>query len=339
MAVVKANAYGHGILEVARTAVESGASWLGVARVDEGRILREGGVNVPILLTAEPPMALSRETVELELTATIYAETAARALSEAASSLNKRVEAHVKIDTGMHRYGIPPENVTSFFDLIDSLDGIEVTGVWTHFAVAEETANPFTKQQYEGFVEALDALGPRADGLIRHAANSAALISFPETHLDLVRAGISIYGIHPSPVLAESVALEPALSLKARVAQVKWLEEGETLSYGCNYTLQRAGWVATVAAGYADGVSRALTNLGEVLIGGKRHRIAGNVTMDHFMVDLEDQKARPGEEAVLIGSQGTEEITAQHVANLLETIPYEVVTQVGARVPRIYLDG
>lgn len=339
MAVVKANAYGHGILEVAGAALESGASWLGVARVDEGRILREGGFNVPILLTAEPPLARSRETVELGLTAAIYTEIGAKTLSEAASSMNKRVDTHIKIDTGMHRYGVPPEDARSFMELADSLDGVEVTGVWTHFAVAEEQANPFTKQQYEIFVEALDSLGTRADGLIRHAANSAALISFKESHLDLVRAGISIYGIHPSPVLKESVSLEPALSMKARVAQVKRLEAGASLSYGRNYTLQSAGWVATVAAGYGDGMSRALTNSGEVLIGGKRYRIAGNVTMDHFMVDLGEQEAHPGEEAVLIGSQSTSEITAQDVADRLGTIPYEVVTQISHRVPRIYLDG
>jgi alanine racemase len=337
MAVVKANAYGHGILEVANAAVRAGASWLGVARVDEGRILRKAGVTAPTLLLAEPPIARCREVLELGLTATIYTEQCAQTFSEAASSLNMKLDVHVKIDTGMHRYGIAPENAGTFMNLIDSLSGIEATGIWTHFATAEETDNPFTKQQYERFVEVLDDLAPRSDGMIRHAANSAALISFPESHLDLVRAGISIYGIHPSPIFQEKIELESALSLKARIGQVKWLPEGESLSYGSNYSLKRPSWVATVPAGYADGVPRSLTNSGEILIGGRRHMISGNVTMDHIMVDLGDRQAELGDEAVLIGLQGNEEITVQEVADRLGTIPYEVLTQVGARVPRIYM--
>lgn len=339
MAVVKANAYGHGTVQAARAALGAGASWLGVARVDEGRALREHGIAAPILLMAEPPPALYRDVVELGLTATLYSARTAEALSEISSSIGKRLDAHLKIDTGMHRYGISPENAKVLLDLVDSLPGIEAKGIWTHFAVAEDLVNPYTKQQFERFVDVLDSLGSRTDGMIRHAANSAAIISFPESHLDLGRAGIAIYGIYPSPVLEEKIQLEPSLSMKARIAQVKRVGEGETISYGRTYSLKTEGWVATVAAGYADGLRRGLANCGEVLIDGRRHRISGNVTMDHFMVDLGDYEAEPGDETVLIGRQGDDEITAQEIAERLDTIPYEIVTDLGPRVPRIYLNA
>lgn len=339
MAVVKANAYGHGSREVAAAALSAGATWLGVARVEEGRLLRESGIDAPILLLAEPPASRFGEVVELGLTAALYTDRGAEELSKSAASMNQEAKVHVKIDTGMHRYGLSPKRAKEFLDLLDALPAIQATGIWTHFAVAEDVVNPFTKQQFEKFIEVMEGLGPRTQGMIRHAGNSAAAIAFPESHLDMVRVGIAMYGIHPSPVLRDAIHLEPAMSIKARVGQVKPAATGETLSYGRNYAMTTDGMVATVTAGYADGLRRALTNSGEVLIRGRRYRISGTVTMDHIMVDVGDDEVLTDDEVVLVGAQGDEEITAQEVADRLDTIPYEVVCDVGGRVQRVYLNA
>lgn len=336
LAVVKANGYGHGDAEVARAAVEGGADWLGVARVEEGASLRAAGISNPILLLAEPPVGGLQRAVELGLTLTVYTAEVASALSEVASSARNRVEVHMKVDTGMHRYGVSVEEAPAFLDGLRSLPGLQVSGIWTHFAVAEDVMNPFTKEQYIRFTGLLDDLGPSAEGLLRHMANSAATITFPESHMDLVRAGIAIYGIHPSPPLADAVPLEPAMEFHARVGMTKRLGQGEAISYGQRYHLERDGTVATVPCGYADGLDRGLTNQGLVLIGGKRYRISGTITMDHFLIDIGDDEVSVGDEVVMMGSQGDEEITAQEIASALDTIPYEIVCGVSARVPRLY---
>lgn len=339
LAVVKANAYGHGEVDVARAAIAGGATWLGVARVSEAGALREAGIGVPILLLAEPPSGGVARAVELDLVPTVYTLGIARAFSEAGAGCGRRVAVHVKVDTGMHRYGVAPGEIGSFVGELDRMAGIRPVGIWSHFAVAEDVLNPFTKQQFERFLDVLDALGPRAEGLTRHLANSAGILTFPEAHLDMVRAGIVIYGIHPSPALREVLPLEPALSFKARVGLTKRVAAGEALSYGQRLVLQREETVATVPCGYADGLSRALTNVGDVLVRGRRYRIAGTVTMDHFMVACGDDEIEVGDEVVLIGRQGSEELTAQEVAGRLGTIPYEVVCSISARVPRLYSEG
>jgi len=271
------------------------------------------------------------------LTPTIYTEAAARAWAEQAGP-SRRLRCHLKVDTGMHRYGVPFDEAERFIDLVRSLDGLELEGIWTHFAVAEDVSNSFTSQQHKLFAELLDGLGRKTDGLIRHMSNSAGALTFPEAHLDLVRTGIAIYGIYPSPALAETLELEPAMSLKSRVGMVKRLAAGESISYGQRYTLERDGLVATIPCGYADGLRRALTNTGEVLIRGRRYRISGTITMDHFLVDVGDDEVQIGDEVVILGRQGDEEVTAQEMADKLGTIPYEVVCGISARVRRIYLN-
>jgi len=337
LAVVKANAYGHGEVEAAGAAIDGGADWLGVARVEEGAALRRAGIDRPILLLAQPPVNALPAAAEYNLTPTIYTEEAARAWAEQAGP-SRRLRCHLKVDTGMHRYGVPCDDAERFIDLVRSLDGVELEGIWTHFAVAEDVSNSFTSQQHKLFLELLDGLGSRADGLIRHMSNSAGSLTFPEAHLDLVRTGIAGYGIYPSPALAETLELEPAMSLKSRVGMVKRLPAGESISYGQRYTLEREGLVATIPCGYADGLRRALTNTGEVLIRGKRYRISGTITMDHFLVDAGDDEVQIGDEVVILGRQGDEEVTAQEMADKLETIPYEVVCGISARVRRIYLN-
>jgi len=238
----------------------------------------------------------------------------------------------------MHRYGVACEQAEEFLDLLRGLPGLRVEGIWTHFAVAEEVANSFTSQQHKLFGELLDSLGPKADGLIRHMSNSAGALTLPEAHLDLVRTGIATYGIYPSPALAGTVELEPAMSLKSRVGLVKRLAAGEAISYGQRYKLSRDGLVATIPCGYADGLRRALGNHGEVLIRGRRYRISGTITMDHFLVDAGDDVVEIGDEVVILGRQRDDRITAQEMADKLGTIPYEVVCGISARVRRIYLN-
>lgn len=339
LAVVKADGYGHGAVPAARAALAGGADWLAVARVHEGAALREAGITAPILLLAEPPAAGIPQVVALGLVPTLYTEHSAKLLAAAALQAGCVVPVHVKVDTGMHRYGLLPEAVPGFLAMLAGEPGLRAEGIWSHFAVAEDVLNPYTRQQFERFLAVLEDLGPAADGLIRHLANSAGLMTFPEAHFDMVRTGIATYGIHPSPALASRVQLEPAMSLKSRVGLTKRLAAGESVSYGQRFVLARAGVVATVPAGYADGVRRALSNTGEVLIRGRRWRVAGTVTMDHFMVDIGDGDVAVGDEVVLLGRQGSEQITAADIAATLGTIPYEVVCGISARVPRVYVDN
>lgn len=342
LAVVKANAYGHGDVAVAKAAVEGGADWLGVARIHEGSALRHAGVSEPILLMAEPPAAAVAAAIEADLVPTLYTELLTRAFSEAAVKSRRTIGVHVKVDTGMHRYGVAPEDAEAFVKSVESFEGLELQGIWSHFADAGDVLTPFTKKQLERFLQVLESLGPRgqgAGGLIRHLANSAGALSLPESHFDMVRTGIAVYGIHPDASGAGVTDLEPAMSLKSRVGMVKRLGAGEGISYGLRYTTSAETTVVTVPCGYADGLSRALSNKGEILIRGRRHRISGTITMDHFLADVGDARVEVGDEVVLLGRQGIEEITAVEIANLLGTIPYEVVCGVSARVPRVYLEG
>ncbi|HEY8201421.1 MAG TPA: alanine racemase [Actinomycetota bacterium] len=339
LAVVKANAYGHGDVSCARAALEGGADWLAVARVGEAAALRAGGIEAPILLLAEPPPADAARALSLGLVPTLYTPQGLAAFAAAAEAAGREAVVHVKVDTGMHRYGVAPEDLPRMLRAVGASRVLRTGGVWSHFAVAEDVLNPFTRRQFDRFTRTLEGLGPGGNGLLRHMANSAAIMTFPDAHLDMARTGIAIYGIHPAPHLAASVPLEPALSLRARVGHVKRVRAGEAISYGQRYRLERDGTVATIPCGYADGIRRALTNAGPVLIGGRRRSIAGAVTMDHFLVDLGDEEVAPGDEVVLIGRQGAEEITAQEVADLLGTIPYEVVCGLSALIPRIYVSS
>lgn len=339
LAVVKADGYGHGAIPVARAALAGGAEWLGVARVHEGEALREAGITAPILLLAEPVAGAVGRAVALGLTPTLYTPETARRFAEAAHQAARTIPVHVKVDTGMHRYGVAPESVPGFLEVLRREPALRVEGIWSHFAVAEDVLNPYTKAQFETFCDVLSGLGPAAGGLIRHMANSAALLTFPEAHFDLVRSGIAVYGIHPDPALAERLELEPAMAFRTRVGFTKTLAAGESVSYGQRYVMPAEGRVASIPCGYADGFRRALTNQGEVLIRGRRYRVAGSVTMDHLMVDAGDDELAAGDEVTLLGRQGNEAITAQEVATTLGTIPYEVVCGLSARVPRLYVES
>lgn len=337
--MVKANAYGHGEVEAARAAVEAGADWLGIARVEEAAALRRAGIRKPILLLAHPPADAAGAAVELGLTPTLYTEPTARAFSREAVARGSRIQVHMKVDTGMHRYGVAYHEAEPFMNLVRSMQGLELSGIWTHFAVAEDVSNAFTAHQFKLFARLMDRLGPKASGLIRHMANSAATLTYPDAHYDMVRTGLAIYGVHPVPGLSASSGLEPAMSLHSRVGMTKRLRAGEAVSYGQRYIMPEDGFVSTVPCGYADGLRRALSNTGEVLVRGRRYLIAGTITMDHFLVDTGEDELQVGEEVVILGRQGEQCVTAQEMAGKMDTIPYEVLCGISARVRRIYRDS
>jgi alanine racemase len=338
MAVVKADGYGHGSVAVARAALESGATWLGVALVEEGVVLRDAGIESPILVLSEPPAPAARSVLEHGLTPVVCtpAGIGALAVATGAATASEPLAVHLKVDTGMHRIGCSPDVAASLARDIAGRPELVLGGVCTHFAVADEPEDPYTGDQLRAFEAVLAEL--EREGLrppLVHSANSAALITRPDARFDLVRAGIAVYGLAPAPALEGRLELAPALSLHARVSFVQDLTAGERISYGLKYRLERATRVAVVPVGYADGVPRALGAAhGEVLIGGHRHPIAGTITMDQLMVDVGDADVAVGDEVVLLGRQGDEEIRASEWAEKLGTIPYEIVCGIGVRVPR-----
>lgn len=331
MAVVKANAYGHGLVPVAGAAVEAGAQRLGVALVEEGRKLREAGLTAPIHVLTETPREAASEVVALRLIPTVYSMTALKEFSDAAQARGVSLDINIKVDSGMRRAGASPDEAIELTKAARKLPGLRVEGMLTHFACADEPENDFTAKQLEIFLGLRREL---ADVPQWHAANSAAALFMPETRLDMVRIGIAMYGLQPSSV-PSVVPLRPALSLKAKIAYVRDLAAGEGISYGLTYTAPRPVKVALLPIGYGDGFSRSLSNRGFALVRGERVRIIGNVCMDQLLVEL-NGPAAAGDEAVLIGRQGRETITAEEMASMLGTINYEVVCRINERVPRRY---
>lgn len=341
MAVVKANGYGHGAVEVSRTVLAGGADWLGVARVDEGLSLRESGIEAPVLILGYSPPEQSCDVVRNCLSQAVFTRDMALALAEAASAEGTRARIHLKIDTGMGRIGwvAGPGAVRDILELARNKN-LEIEGIFTHFAASDSADKGYTQEQFFKFTGLIEEL--RRNGLeipFRHAANSAALMKMPETHLDLVRAGIIVYGLYPSEEVDHSlIKLRPVMALKAKVAFVKEVPAGFKVSYGCTYTTDKSTVIATLPLGYADGYSRLLSSKGSALVQGRRAPVVGRVCMDQIMVDVGHiPGVKVGDEAVLLGRQGDQEITADEVAAMLGTINYEIVCVVNHRVPRIYL--
>jgi alanine racemase len=343
-AVVKAAGYGHGAPEVARAALEGDAEWLAVALVEEGRELRSAGIDAPVLVLSEPAPAAMQEVVEYSLTPTLYSAAGLDAIRSAvrAGPGGRSFSVHIKVDTGMHRVGVPPDEAVALALEAAASPELDLEGFWTHFAVSDEVADPYTSGQVERFQQALDVLA--AAGVrpaMCHAANSGGALWHPGSRFDMVRCGIALYGLSPG---ADGTArppvplLRPAMSLKARVSFVKPVPAGERLSYGLRYRLERDSVIATVPLGYADGVTRCLSEKGGmVLVGGERRPISGTVTMDQILVDCgPGSSVAVGDEVVLLGRQGDEEITAWEWAGRTGTIAYEVVCGISGRVPRSY---
>lgn len=341
MVTVKANGYGHGAVQVARAALEGGATRLAVHRTLEGVPLRQAGLTAPILIMGYTLPAESERVVRWDLTPTVNSQPQAEALSAAAAAQGKRLPVHVKVDTGLGRYGLLPDEALDFVRFLGELPGLLLEGLYTHYAVADLSDKTFTRHQFSLFMDVVKRL--EAAGFtfpLKHVANSATTLDLPEMALDVVRCGIALYGLRPSDEVEPAIPLHPALTLKSRVVRVRTLPAGASISYGRTYITDKPTRVALVPVGYGDGYHRILSNRGAVLIHGRRAPIVGRVCMDQFVVNVSHI---PGvqlhDEVVLIGQQGEEHIPAEEVARWAGTINYEVTTSLLPRVVRIYLRG
>ena len=352
MAVVKANGYGHGAVEVAREAISNGAENLAVARINEAIPLREAGLEVPILIFGYSSPDLAPLIIEYELTQTVYALSTAKALAEHAVRHGKKINVHLKVDSGMGRLGLllastngnPDKNAIQdtvrTIKSITRLPGLTVEGIFTHFATADSADKSYANIQLNRFKELLNHL--QKEGLeppVKHAANSAALIDMPESHLDMVRPGIATYGLHPSDEVNQRVIdLKPVMTLKSRVIHIKEVTPGFNISYGITFQTKHHTTIATVPVGYADGFNRLLSSRGHMLVHGRRVPIVGRVCMDLTMLDIGGvADVALEDEVVVFGRQGNETVTADEIASDLDTINYEVVSTITGRVPRVYL--
>jgi alanine racemase len=340
LVAVKADAYGHGAVAVSRMLAETGtADWLGVATVPEGIALRAAGITLPILKLSHVLSPIEAEAaVDADIALTVIDEAGARMASVAGGG-RRRAQVHLKVDTGMRRIGVEPAGAVALARLLRTLPGIALEGVMTHLPISDAPAgDSFTDAQLSLFHEVAAAVQAEVGHLpYVHAANSGGICGHPESWGTLVRPGIMAYGSYPDHATPRTVPLRPALSLVSRVSYVKRISRGETVGYGRTWTATRDTCIATVPIGYADGYSRLLSNRGSMLVGGERHPIAGRVCMDQTMLDLgPDTSVRAGDEVVAIGRQGQEEITAWDVADLMDTIPYEVTCLLAPRVTRVY---
>ena len=340
IAVVKANAYGHGATRIAQALEEAGASWLAVADIEEGIELRQSGTRARILVFGALSVSDLAGVFEYDLTPTIASPSAGRALQAAAQARGTRVRYHLKIDTGMHRLGLRHENLPWTVPEILASPSLRLEGVYTHFATADEPEHPLFEEQrlaFDGACLTLRELG--AQFQFRHAANSAALLRDSRAWYDFVRPGLLLHGVVPPP-LATTIPLRPVMSLTSRVVAVKQLRAGESVGYGARFRPDGAITLAVIPAGYADGLDRRLEGRGEVLIRGRRAPIVGAVSMDMLTVDITAiDDVNPGDEVVFLGSQGSspfQALDAREMAAAISTIPYEVLCRLGSRVNRVY---
>ena len=341
--IIKADAYGHGSVEISKVILENGADWLAVAVVDEGINLRKNSIAAPILLLGYTPELRLEDVVNNGFIQTVYTYETAKKLSDVAVRLGKTAVIHIKIDTGMGRIGYRVNEASADEIVkISELPNIEVNGMFTHFSTADEKDKNYTLNQYKKFVQ-MDAL-LRERGLeipIKHAANSAAIMDFDNMMFNMVRPGIILYGAYPSEeVDKDNLSIKPAMSVKTHVSYVKEVNEGDYISYGRKYQAVGKRIIATIPVGYADGFIRAYSNGGKVLIKGEYAPIVGRICMDQFMVDVTDIKdVQINDEVVLIGKQGNKEITVDFIASILDTINYEVFCTLSKRVPRQYIQN
>jgi len=337
MAVVKADAYGHGALEVSKIALKAGASYLGVAIPEEGQALREGGISAPILIFGSLQPGEERKIAQYDLTQTVFTIEAVKALDRAASRYGKTIKVHIKVDTGMGRIGAKPETAVEIAREILACKGLVLEGVYSHFATADKNDNKgyasFQLSEFKRTLRLLEESGIFVP--LKHIANSAAILNYPGSYFDMVRPGIILYGLPPSPDTPEFSQFKPAMTLKTKIAYVKEVIPGSSISYGRTFIAKRRMKVATLPVGYGDGYSRILSNKAEVLIRRKRVPQIGTICMDMCMIDVTDiDDVREGEEVILFGN----DISATEIAQKMGTINYEVVCMVEKRVPRIYVE-
>ena len=340
MAIVKANAYGHGAVQVAKALYDQVDAY-GVAMIEEAIELRKAGIDKLILILGYTGEESYEDLVQYQISQTVYTWEMAEQLSETALKLGKKAKIHIKVDTGMSRIGfIPCEESLDTVEKISKLPGLEVEGIFTHFSKADETDKAFTKKQEAAYEQMITWLKERQVSIpVHHVSNSAGIVDLPEYNKDIVRAGIILYGLWPSDeVNKENIDLQPLLSLKSHVVHVKELEPGRIISYGGTFEVEHPMRIATVPVGYADGYPRSLSNQGYVLIHGKRAAICGRVCMDQMMVDVTDiADVCPGDEVTLIGRDGAECITLEELGDLSGRFNYEFVCDLNKRIPRVYV--
>jgi alanine racemase len=336
IAVVKANAYGHGAAQVGLAAEEAGAAMLACADIEEGVALRDAGVRAPILVFGALSISDLDGVFTHDLTPTISTPSAARALDAAAARHRRPLQCHLKIDTGMNRFGFRSDNLRQTLPAVANSSGLVVDAVYTHFATADNPEHPAFSEQRDRFETALSTLpGMGIPVHARHAANSAALLRDERVWYDFVRPGLLLYGVVPPP-LASTLPLRPALSLHSRIVAVKGLRAGEAAGYGLKGPQDRPATLAIVPAGYADGLDLRLAGHGSMLVRGRRAPIVGSVCMDATMLDVTGMDVAPGDEVVIIGEQGDEAVTVREMAAAIGTIPYELLCRVGSRIERVY---
>jgi len=338
LSVVKANAYGHGARQVAKTLARAGSEGFGVATVEEGIELREAGIRAPILvLTAIYPEQLG-QLIQHKLTPAVSDLDTLRALEKLLCKRSRSLKFHLKVDTGMGRLGLLHSEIESWLSELSRLKALKLEGLFSQLSHAEDEKGDYTQTQLKAFhrvVERFREAGLKPPSI--HLANSAALIASPTTHFTMVRPGLMLYGLYPSPEMSRRLTLRPALSWKTRVLQVKQLPAGSSIGYGQTFVTQRESRIATLPVGYADGYHRLLSNHGAALVGGKRAPIVGRISMDLTMVDVTDiAGVTRGDEVVLLGRQGDDAVSADEMAGWAETISYEIVTSISARVPRVH---
>ena len=337
MAVVKANAYGHGMVEVAKFAAAGYAEYLGVAIPEEGAKLREAGIRVPVHVFTIPAREQATLFLDYGLEATVCSLNEARWLSRAAERARRNIPVHLKVETGMNRVGVQIERLKDFLKHFRKLRRLEIKGVFSHFATSDERNKRFSRLQLERFERALEII--RRENVspeLIHMANSAAILDLPESYFSMVRAGMMIYGYYPSRATSESIPIKRAMTVKSKVVYVKQIERGESVGYGRTFIARRRTRIASVPIGYADGFSRMLSGKASVLIHGKKFPLAGTVAMDQIMVDVGSELVAVGDEVVVLGKQRTQNISAWDLGRQLGTLPYEVCCMVSARVPRVY---
>ena len=341
MAIVKANAYGHGLVPVGRHLQAQGVERLGVAFLEEGIALRRAGVTVPILVMGGifGPQAAALIAHDLEITVSSLDKL--RQVEAAAAAASRRAAVHLKIDTGMERIGVHSANAGPFIEAAVASRHCDIRGVYSHLASADDPASPATARQLERFFHACAHFDRHGAPMpLRHLANSGGVLHFPETRLDMVRPGIALYGVLPDPASRAPVALRPVLSLHSQVVYFKVVAAGHPVSYGGTWSSPVDTRVVTIPIGYGDGVPRALSGRGAILLRGRRHPIVGRICMDQFMVDLgPDGTGYNEDDAVLIGAQGDEAIRCEDVAAAAGTIPYEILVNLNTRIPRYYVGG
>lgn len=341
MAVVKADGYGHGALQVAQAGILGGAERLAIAIVAEGIELRKAGFTVPIQVLGGTLENQLEQVVDYDLIQTVFDFEIPKALSKIAQKKGKQVKVHLKVDTGMGRLGVLPEQAAELAAKIITLPHVDLEGVMTHLATADEEDKSYTEVQIKRYRQVLNDLFERGVNIpIKHVANSAAIIDLPDLRFDLVRPGVMAYGLWPSQEVKPDLDLKSVMSWKARIVHLKELPRGSSISYGRTFVTEKRSKIATLPLGYADGYSRSLSNKGQVLIKGQRAKLVGRVCMDQIMIDVSHiSDISIGEEVVLLGSQGNERISAEEIASWIGTINYEIVCLVNRRVPRYYISN